>query len=102
MKTVDIYTDGACSGNPGPGGYCAILIYGEHEKIVSGNELETTNNRMELLAVIKGIDCLKESCAILNMLLMLLIKIGFLAGSKMAGKLQVKNRLKISICGKNF
>ncbi len=64
MKTVDIYTDGACSGNPGPGGYCAILIYGEHEKIVSGNELETTNNRMELLAVIKGIECLKEICEV--------------------------------------
>ena len=62
MKTVDIYTDGACSGNPGPGGYCAILIYGEYEKVVSGNELETTNNRMELLAVIKGLECLKEKC----------------------------------------
>ncbi len=62
MKTVEIYTDGACSGNPGPGGYCAILIYGENEKIVSGSELETTNNRMELLAVIKGLECLKEAC----------------------------------------
>ena len=64
MKTVNIYTDGACSGNPGPGGYCAILIYGEHEKIISGNELETTNNRMELLAVIKGIESLKEICEV--------------------------------------
>ena len=62
MKTVDIYTDGACSGNPGPGGYCAILIYGEHEKIISGNEVNTTNNRMELLAVIKGLEGLKEAC----------------------------------------
>ncbi len=62
MKTVEIYTDGACSGNPGPGGYCAILIYGKIEKIVSGNEIETTNNRMELLAVIKGLECLKEVC----------------------------------------
>ena len=62
MKTVEIYTDGACSGNPGPGGYCAILIYGQVEKVVSGSELETTNNRMELLAVIKGLECLKEVC----------------------------------------
>ncbi len=62
MKTVDIYTDGACSKNPGPGGYCAILIYGAIEKVVSGSELETTNNRMELLAVIKGLECLKEKC----------------------------------------
>ena len=62
MKTVDIYTDGACSGNPGPGGYCAILVYGENEKVISGSERETTNNRMELLAVIKGLECLKEKC----------------------------------------
>ena len=62
MDNVTIYTDGACSGNPGPGGYCAILIYGEFEKVVSGCEVETTNNRMELLAVIKGLECLKEKC----------------------------------------
>lgn len=64
MKTVDIYTDGACSGNPGIGGYCAILIYNGIEKIVSGNEKETTNNRMELLAVIKGLEALKEKCKV--------------------------------------
>ena len=64
MKTVDIYTDGACSGNPGIGGYCAILIYGMHEKVVSGYELDTTNNRMELLAVIKGLQALNESCGV--------------------------------------
>ena len=62
LKTVDIYTDGACSGNPGAGGYCAILIYKGVEKIISGFEQETTNNRMELLAVIKGIKALKEKC----------------------------------------
>ncbi|MBE5754294.1 MAG: ribonuclease HI [Clostridiales bacterium] len=62
MKTVEIYTDGACSGNPGVGGYCAILIYNGVEKVVSAAEKETTNNRMELLAVIKGLECLKESC----------------------------------------
>ena len=64
MKTVDIYTDGACSGNPGIGGYCAILMYNGAEKVVSGHELETTNNRMELLAVIKGLEALKETCMV--------------------------------------
>ena len=51
MKTVTIYTDGACSGNPGPGGWCAILKYGEIEKQLSGGQAQTTNNRMELTAV---------------------------------------------------
>ena len=62
MKTVDLYTDGACSGNPGVGGYCAILIYNGVEKVISGYEDNTTNNRMEILAVIKGLEALKESC----------------------------------------
>ncbi len=62
MKTVDIYTDGACSGNPGKGGFCAILLYAGAEKVVSGSEDSTTNNRMELLAVIKGLQALKEKC----------------------------------------
>lgn len=64
MKNVSIYTDGACSGNPGFGGYCAILIYQDKEKIVSGAEIETTNNRMELQAVIKGLECLKMPCEV--------------------------------------
>lgn len=64
MKEVVIYTDGACSGNPGPGGYCAILIYGKKEKIVSGGEALTTNNQMELLATIKGLSSLKEKCSV--------------------------------------
>lgn len=62
MKKVDIYTDGACSGNPGKGGSCAILIYKGTEKIIKGSERETTNNRMELLSVIKGLEALKEPC----------------------------------------
>ena len=62
MKTVDIYTDGACSGNPGAGGFCAILIYKGIEKIISGFEENTTNNRMELLSVIKGLEAIKEKC----------------------------------------
>lgn len=64
MKQVKIYTDGACTCNPGDGGYCAILIYNGIEKIVSGFEKETTNNRMEIMAVIKGLEALKEPCAV--------------------------------------
>ncbi|MGD9900928.1 MAG: ribonuclease HI [Spirochaetales bacterium] len=64
MKAVKLYTDGACSGNPGPGGWAAILIYNGAEKIVAGYEDETTNNRMELLAVIRGLQELKEACAV--------------------------------------
>ena len=59
MKTVTLYTDGACSGNPGPGGWGAILEYNGHKKELSGGEISTTNNRMELLAVIKGLEAVK-------------------------------------------
>ena len=64
MKTVTIYTDGACSGNPGPGGWGAILEYMGHEKELSGGEPNTTNNRMELTAVIKALQALKEPCTV--------------------------------------
>ncbi len=64
MKEVIIYTDGACTGNPGKGGYCAILIYNGVEKVVCGAEKETTNNRMELLAAISGLKALKEKCKV--------------------------------------
>lgn len=64
MKKVEIYTDGACSGNPGPGGWGTILIYNGHEKEMSGGEAQTTNNRMELTAVIKGLSALKEACEV--------------------------------------
>ncbi len=64
MKQVTLYTDGACSGNPGPGGWGAILIYGPHKKELSGGEADTTNNRMELTAVIRGLEQLKEPCAV--------------------------------------
>ena len=64
MKEVNVYTDGACSGNPGKGGYCAILLYGDNEKVVSGFEDNTTNNRMELLAAIMGLKALKEPCKV--------------------------------------
>lgn len=62
--TVEIYTDGACSGNPGPGGWGALLRYGDHEKELSGFELETTNNRMEMTAVIESLKALKKPCDI--------------------------------------
>lgn len=64
MKRVNLYTDGACSGNPGPGGWGAILVYNSKEKELSGGEAETTNNRMELLAVINGLEALKEPCEV--------------------------------------
>ena len=64
MKTVDIFTDGACSGNPGPGGWGAVLRYNGHEKELSGGEAETTNNRMELCAVIYALEALREPCEV--------------------------------------
>ena len=64
MRKVDIYTDGACSGNPGPGGYGVVMLYGGHRKELSEGFTITTNNRMELLAVIKGLEILKEKCQV--------------------------------------
>jgi len=62
MKKVKIYTDGACSGNPGPGGWGAILMYGSKKKELSGGDMSTTNNRMELISVISALDALREPC----------------------------------------
>lgn len=64
MKHVEIYTDGACSGNPGPGGWGTIMRWNGHEKELSGGETETTNNRMELLAVIRGLEALTRRCRV--------------------------------------
>ena len=64
MKQVDIFTDGACQGNPGPGGWGAVLRYQGHEKEISGGDPDTTNNRMELTAVIEALRLLKEPCAV--------------------------------------
>ena len=64
MTVVEIFTDGACSGNPGPGGWGAILRYGDTEKELSGGEAETTNNRMELTAAIEALNALKRPCEI--------------------------------------
>lgn len=63
-EKVEIFTDGACSGNPGPGGWGAVLRYGEHEAEMSGGDANTTNNRMELTAVISAVERLKEPCDI--------------------------------------
>lgn len=64
MKEVTIYTDGACSGNPGPGGWAALLLYGAHEKVLTGGAPMTTNNRMELQAAIEGLRALTERCRV--------------------------------------
>ena len=64
MKTVEIFTDGACRGNPGPGGWGALLRYGDSERTLCGGEHETTNNRMELMAVIQGLSALQRACEV--------------------------------------
>ena len=64
MKKVTIYTDGACSGNPGPGGYGAVLLHKSYRKELSGGEPQTTNNRMEILGAIVGLEALKEPCEV--------------------------------------
>jgi len=64
MNKVTIYTDGACSGNPGPGGWGVLMLFGDHEKELMGGEMQTTNNRMELQAAIEGLEALKRPCAV--------------------------------------
>jgi ribonuclease HI len=64
-ETVEVFTDGACLGNPGPGGWAALLRFGAREKELSGGEADTTNNRMELMAAIAGIEALKRACTVL-------------------------------------
>ena len=63
-QTIEIFTDGACKGNPGKGGWGALLVYGDHEKELFGGEAATTNNRMELMAVIRALESLKRPCKI--------------------------------------
>jgi ribonuclease HI len=64
LPHVTIYTDGACEPNPGPGGWAALLLFGKHEKVLSGAETHTTNNRMELTAAVKALDALTQSCSV--------------------------------------
>ncbi|MBO6575577.1 MAG: ribonuclease HI [Rhodothermales bacterium] len=101
MKKVTLYTDGACSGNPGPGGWAALLMFGQHERVLTGFEKETTNNRMELMAVLEGLRALKERCAVAvhsdSSYVVNAFKQGWLEnwkkrGWKTAGKQPVKNR----------
>ncbi len=64
MKTVEIYTDGACSGNPGPGGWAAVLLYGDNKKEISGGEPHTTNQKMEMRAAVEALKALKYPCRV--------------------------------------
>lgn len=64
MKKVDLFTDGSCSGNPGPGGWGVLMRYGGHERELSGGDTQTTNNRMELMAAIEGLAALKSPCTV--------------------------------------
>lgn len=104
MKTIDIYTDGACSGNPGIGGWAALLIYNGHKKEISGYDKDTTNNRMEIFAVIQGLRALKESC-IVNLytdssyVSDAFNKAWIAAWQKTTGAPQVKKRSKIRTSG---
>jgi len=101
MKEVTIYTDGACSGNPGPGGWAAVLIHGRHERVITGSEKETTNNRMELTAVVEALRVLKQRCRVLvhtdSSYVVNAFHEGWIdrwlaKGWKTAGKTPVKNR----------
>lgn len=101
MKTIEIYTDGACSGNPGKGGWCAILMCDGKEKILSGGEAYTTNNRMEVYAAIAGLSALKYPCNVKlysdSAYLVNAIELGWLEGWRKKGwvnasKEPVKNR----------
>ena len=104
MKTVTIYTDGACSGNPGPGGWGAILQYGKAEKELSGSEPSTTNNRMELLGVITALETLKEPCSVdlysdSKYVVDGITKAGPRAGVRAAGLKAIRNPQKIRNSG---
>ncbi|MFT4604432.1 MAG: ribonuclease HI [Rhodothermales bacterium] len=101
LKKVILYTDGACSGNPGPGGWACLLIFGQHERVLTGYVPETTNNRMEMAAVVEGLRVLKERCHVLvhsdssyviNAFLEGWIPNWIKRGWKTAGKKPVKNR----------
>lgn len=96
MKNVTIYTDGACRGNPGPGGYGAILVYEGHEKELSGGEESTTNNRMELSAAIAALSALKEPCRVTlysdSKYLVDAITLGWLDGWRARGYKRGKNQ----------
>ena len=98
LTEVQLYTDGACSGNPGPGGYGAILRCKGYEKEISGGEAKTTNNRMELMAVIRGLEALNRRCRVST----LSKKAGRSHGRKMAGVMPQNNPRRTPTYGKSF
>ena len=104
MKKVDIFTDGACSGNPGIGGWAAVLVYNGKMKEISGYDKQTTNNRMELFAVIMGLRALKEPCEVVVTTDSAYVADAFNKNwidslQKIIGVLQIRKKLKILICG---
>lgn len=114
MKKVTLYTDGACSGNPGKGGWAAILQSGGREKVLSGGEANTTNNRMELMGVISGLEALKFSCEVdvysdsayvVNAFLQDWISYWLMSGWKTKGKKPVQNvelwQRLLEVCAKH-
>ena len=96
MDKIVIYTDGACRGNPGPGGWGAILQYGDHEKELYGAERETTNNRMELMAAICALEELKRPCDVTlttdSQYVKKVLPSGWKAGNAVAGRLRTRSR----------
>ncbi len=103
LKQVEIFTDGSCLGNPGPGGYGAILRYRGREKTFSAGYTRTTNNRMELMAAIVALEALKEHCEVIlstdSQYVRQVSPSGSITGKNVAGKQQTKNQLKMSISG---
>ena len=95
MKHVDIFTDGACKGNPGPGGWGALLRMGKHEKELSGGEAHTTNNRMEMTAVIRGLKALIEPCDVTVHSDSRYV----IAGRRRAGSARARSRCATRTCG---
>ncbi len=114
MKKVVLYTDGACSGNPGVGGWAAILRHGSAEKVLTGGEEQTTNNRMELMGVISGLEALKEDCEVeiysdsayvVNAFLQDWISYWLMSGWRTKGKKPVQNielwQRLLNVCAKH-
>lgn len=114
MKKVVLYTDGACSGNPGVGGWAAILRHGNAEKVLTGGEEQTTNNRMELMGVISGLEALKEDCEVeiysdsayvVNAFLQDWISYWLMSGWRTKGKKPVQNvelwQRLLNVCAKH-
>ena len=94
MKTVEVFTDGGCRGNPGPGGWGAVLRFGGHERELRGSEESTTNNRMELLAAICALEAMTEACAVVLTTDSTYVKDGITAGYETGKQTVGKRRLR--------